>query len=114
MRFSAVRKSERIETGFRLHDAERKAAQKRHDFTVARAKAFLAADGSVQAREAQATIDTADARLSADLAEAELRIIRSDLRTAEKRIDVPRHAAGTPFHQAAGTASPTPTPPTWA
>ena len=82
------------ETGFRLHDAERKAAQKRHDFTVARAKAFLAADGSVQAREAQATIDTADARLSADLAEAELRIIRSDLRTAEKRIDVGRSVVG--------------------
>ena len=82
------------ETGFRLHDAERKAAQKRHDFTVERAKAYLAAEGSVQAREAQATIDTADVKLSAELAEAELRIIRSDIRVIEGRMDAGRSVVG--------------------
>jgi hypothetical protein len=41
------------EAGYRLHDAERKAVKSRHEFTVAQAKAFLTAEGSIQARTAQ-------------------------------------------------------------
>jgi hypothetical protein len=82
------------DAGQRLHDAERRAVNTKHLFTVERAKAFMAAEGSVQAREAQATIDTADQRISAELAEAELRILKSDIRVLESRLDVGRSVVG--------------------
>lgn len=82
------------EAGFKLHDAERKAVNQRHAFTIAQAKAFLTAEGSVQARQAQATIDTANERISAELAEAELRILKSDIRILENRMDVGRSVVG--------------------
>jgi hypothetical protein len=80
--------------GLSIHDAEREATNTKHVADVERAKAFLAAEGSVQAREAQAVVATADLRLSAELAAAELRIIRSDIRTVESRIDVGRSVVG--------------------
>ena len=82
------------QAGYRLHDAERKAVRNRHEFTVAQAKAFLTAEGSIQARTAQATVDTAEARVGAELAEAEVRILRSDIRILENRIDVGRSVVG--------------------
>jgi hypothetical protein len=82
------------DAGFRIKDAERKAVNTKHTYTVERAKAFLKAEGSVQAREAQAAIETSDQRLSAELAEAELRILRSDIRILENRIDVGRSVVG--------------------
>ena len=82
------------EAGYRLHDAERKAVKNRHEFTVAAAKAFLCAEGSIQARQAQATVDTAEARVGAELAEAEVRILRSDIRILEARLDVGRSVVG--------------------
>jgi hypothetical protein len=66
----------------------------RHDFTVAQAKAFLTAEGSIQARQAQATLDTAAERVAAELAEAEVRILKSDIRILENRIDVGRSVVG--------------------
>ena len=80
--------------GFRIKDAERRAVNTKHTYTVERAKAFLKAEGSVQAREAQAVIDTAELRLSAELAEAELRILRSDIRVLEGRMDAGRSVVG--------------------
>ena len=82
------------EAGYRLHDAERKAVNARHAFTIAQAKAFLVAEGSIQARQAQATIDTADLRVGAELAEAEVRILKSDIRILEGRMDVGRSVVG--------------------
>ena len=82
------------EAGHRLHDAERKAVNKRHEFTVAQAKAFLCAEGSIQARQAQAILDTADLRVAAELAEAEVRILKSDIRILENRMDVGRSVVG--------------------
>ena len=82
------------EAGQRLHDAERKAVNKRHEYTVAQAKAFLTAEGSIQARTAQATLDTADERVAAELAEAEVRILKSDIRILENRMDVGRSVVG--------------------
>lgn len=83
------------ETGYKLRDAERKAVNTKHVYTVEKAKAFLAAAGSnAQAREAQAIIDTAEARIAAELAEAELRILRNDIRIIESRIDVGRSVVG--------------------
>lgn len=80
--------------GFKIGDAERKAVNKRHTFTVEFQKAFLKADGSVQARQAHATVETAELRLSAELAEAELRILRNDIRVLESRLDVGRSVVG--------------------
>ena len=82
------------DAGQRLHDAERHAVNTKHTFTVERAKAFMGAEGSVQAREAQATIDTEDQRIAAELAEAELRILKSDIRVLEARLDVGRSVVG--------------------
>lgn len=91
------------EAGYRIKDAERKAVNTKHTFTVEYQKAFLRAEGSIQARQAQATLDTADARLSAELAEAELRILRSDIRILENRIDVGRSVVGVLRAEAAVT-----------
>jgi hypothetical protein len=83
------------EAGYRLREAERKAVNAKHIYTVEKAKAFLASAGSnAQAREAQAIIDTAEQRITAELAEAELRILRSDIRILENRIDVGRSVVG--------------------
>lgn len=81
-------------TGAKIRDAERDAVNKRHLFTIESHKAFLAADGSVQARQAQAAVDTAVLRISAELAEAELRILKSDIRIIESRIEVGRSVVG--------------------
>jgi len=82
------------ELGFKLHDAERDAVQKRHEFTIAQAKAFLTAEGSIQARQAQASIDTEALRVAAELAEAEVRILKSDIRILEARMEVGRSVVG--------------------
>jgi len=83
------------ELGYKLHDAERKAVNSEHDYVVAKAKALLAIDaGTVPEREAQATLATGAERLTAKLAEAELRILRKDIAVAEIRIDVGRSVVG--------------------
>jgi hypothetical protein len=82
------------EAGFKIRPAERDAVQKRHEFTVAQAKSFLTAEGSIQARQAQALIDTAELRVAAELAEAEVRILKSDIRILEGRMDVGRSVVG--------------------
>ena len=83
------------DAGFRLHDAERRAVQKRHEFTLANAKALLSADGAnAPERQAKALLATDGERLAAELAEAELRILKSDIRILENRIDVGRSVVG--------------------
>lgn len=83
------------EAGYRIKGAELDAVRKRHHYTVAFAKAFLAADGSnAQARTSQATLDTESERLAAELAEAELRILKSDIRILENRMDAGRSVVG--------------------
>lgn len=81
--------------GERLKDAERKAVNRRHEYNVANAKALLMAEGAnAQERAAKALLDTQDQRISAELAEAELRIVRSDVKILENRIDVGRSVVG--------------------
>lgn len=83
------------ELGYKLHDARRHAVNSEHDYRVAKAKALLAVDeGTVPEREAKALIAVADVRLRAKLADAELQILRDDLRVAETRIDVGRSVVG--------------------
>ena len=83
------------EAGYRLKDAEKKAVQAEHAYRVAKAKALLSVkDGTVPEREATALLEVESVRLAAKLAEAELRILRSEIRILENRIDVGRSVVG--------------------
>lgn len=82
------------EAGERLKDAERKAVNTEHTYRVEKAKALLAQEGTVPEREAKALLAVDEYRLSAKLAEAELRILRSDIRILENRMDVGRSVVG--------------------
>jgi hypothetical protein len=83
------------ELGYKLREAERKAVNTEHTYRVEKAKALLAVDeGTVPEREAKALIATADTRLSAKLAAAELSILRREISIAETRIDVGRSVVG--------------------
>ena len=68
------------------------AVRKRHTYTISHAKALVAADGSNgEIRKAQATKATEDELLAAVLAEAELDIVRSNIRDIlHRRLDVGR------------------------
>jgi len=68
------------------------AVRKRHTYTVNFAKALVSADGSnAEIRKAQATLATEQDLLAAVLAEAELDIVRSDIRDIlHRRVDVGR------------------------
>jgi hypothetical protein len=57
---------------------------------VAYARAFLAADGPMDARKAQAVIVTADAALAMELAQAKHRACRERIRTLGVQIEVGR------------------------
>ena len=88
--------------GYKLAQAERRSVEKREAHTLAWAKAYLSTGGEdsrgkpfpVATREAKATIATADTRIAAEAAEAEVRIVRSDIRILERRIDVGRSTVG--------------------
>lgn len=79
------------ELGYKLREAERKAVNDEHKYRVEKAKALLSVkEGTVPEREAQALLMVAEVRLAAKLAEADLRILRNEIRVAETRIDVGR------------------------
>jgi hypothetical protein len=84
------------ELGFKLRPAEIEAVRKRHAHSVAYAKAIISADGTnAEIRKAQAVLATDELSLAADLAEAEVRILRSDIRDVlSGRIDVGRSVVG--------------------
>jgi len=68
------------------------AVRARHAYTIGYAKALVAADGSnAEIRKAQATLETDGLLLAAVLAEAELDIVKSDIRDIlARRLDVGR------------------------
>jgi hypothetical protein len=68
------------------------AVRKRHEYTISFAKALVSADGSnAEIRKAQATLATETLLLAAVLAEAELDILRSNIRDIlHRRLDVGR------------------------
>lgn len=76
-----------------LADLEVLSAQAEATFKRERAKSFMAADGSMAFREAQADNSTADALLQRRLAEAKVRIQRERVRALHTRIDVGRTIA---------------------
>ena len=78
--------------GARIRPLVLDAVRKRHAYTIAHAKALVSANGSnAEIRKAQATLATEQELLDAVLAEAELDIVRSDIRDIlHRRVDVGR------------------------
>lgn len=69
------------------------AVNKREDFTLAQAKAYLAADGAVETRKFIAITETHTERLASETAEALVRGRKRQLQSLSIRIDVGRSAA---------------------
>lgn len=76
-----------------LDQLEIDAVNAREDYTMAYAQAFLKAEGAMDVRRYQATVDTADVRLVAETAEALIRGRKRQIDTLKVRIDVGRSAA---------------------
>ena len=78
--------------GSKIRELVSDSVRKRHAYTIAYAKALVSADGSnAEIRKAQATLATDQILLAAVLAEAELDIVRSNIRDILKqRVDVGR------------------------
>jgi len=74
----------------RLRDAETTALSLRMDADIAESKAFLAAQGSVDARKHLARIETAEQEFVACRAEADVRHLLRLMREAQARVDVGR------------------------
>lgn len=70
--------------------AEHDAAMKRHAADLAEARAFLAADGSVEFRKNTAKVAADRQEGDALVAEALVRILKAEIRSIETRIDVGR------------------------
>lgn len=86
-----ARELARLSTG--LDDLEADAVNAREDLTLASAKAFLAAEGPVDVRKAEAIVATHYERLTAETAEALVRGRKRQLDSIKVRIDVGRSAA---------------------
>lgn len=78
------------ETTQQLNEADVAAVNAREKAKLAEAKAFLAAEGSVEARKNKAIIETHKLRLEAEVAEAGVRGLQRTIRTLQTRIDVGR------------------------
>lgn len=85
---------ELFEATNRLAVVEREAVHAREGFALAFAKALLISEGSnAEIRKAHATEATHTERIAAELAEAEVRILKEQIWTIKTRIDVGRSAA---------------------
>lgn len=73
-----------------LNAADIEAVSAREAAKLAEAKAFLAAQGPVEQRKAQAVVETTERRLAAEVAEALVRGLQRTSRTLQARIDVGR------------------------
>lgn len=73
-----------------LDGAEREAVNRREDYTLANARAFLAAEGSVDFRKNTALVQTHAERLAAETADVVVRGIRRQLDAIKVRIDIGR------------------------
>lgn len=73
-----------------LVEAERVAVNAREDFTLAHARAFLAAEGPMDVRKHLAIEATHHERLAAELAEAQVRGLRRQIESVKLRIDIGR------------------------
>jgi hypothetical protein len=79
--------TERIARGVGIISAaERKAVQLRRDFDLARALAYVAAEGSIKDKEAQSVIETIESRQRAEEAEAEYRHAQRTAAALERQL----------------------------
>jgi hypothetical protein len=69
-----------------LFEAEEELAHAEAELDSVEARAFLTSEGSVAERQAQAKLASADARLSRDLAKAQVSRIRQKLRSIESEL----------------------------
>lgn len=76
--------------GQRNADDERRYVKAEHEYTIAKAIAYLKAEGSIATREAIATVETADQRLRAKQAEADVRIDRANINILRTRMEAGR------------------------
>jgi hypothetical protein len=76
-----------------LSEFEMKAADAESTYRVAKARAFLRAEGAVQAREHQAVLDTAVELVERDKTAAMVRVQRDYIKSLHARIDVGRTIA---------------------
>ncbi|MBF6410992.1 hypothetical protein [Nocardia farcinica] len=84
-----------------LNEADVAAVNAREAAKLAEAKAFLSAEGSVEARKNQAFVDTHEIRLAAEVAEAGVRGLQRTIRTLQTRIEVGRTYGATLRSEAA-------------
>lgn len=78
----------------KLRTVEHEAVNTRETYVVAYAKALLKSDGSnSEIRKAAATEATHVERIAAELADAEVRLLKEEMWTIKTRIDVGRSAA---------------------
>lgn len=73
-----------------LDHAEREAVNKREDYTMALANAFLRSEGAMDVRKHRSIAETHAQRLAAELAEATVRGLRRQIDSVKIRIDVGR------------------------
>jgi hypothetical protein len=73
-----------------LDQADRDAVTRREDATLAYARAFLRAEGAMDIRRYQATVDSHAERLAAETAEQIVRGLRRQIDAIKVRVDVGR------------------------
>jgi hypothetical protein len=73
-----------------LDSAEREAVNRREDYTLSHARAFLRAEGSVDHRKNTAIVATSGERVVAETADVVVRGIRRQLDSIKTRIDIGR------------------------
>lgn len=78
-----------------LEYLEHEAVNRREDFTLALAKAFLASEGAMELRKNRAIVATSTERLAAETAEALVRGRKRQLDSLRIRIDIGRTLAAT-------------------
>lgn len=81
-----------------LEQADLDATQKRAEADLAYSKAFLDAEGSVDARKHQAVVETMDLRVAADIADSLVRNLVRRMKALEKRVEVGRSTSS--WHKA--------------
>jgi len=78
------------DTVHQMQEADQDATAKRAAFDLAFSRAFIAAQGSVETRKHLAVVDTHQARLEAEVADALVRHLRRRVDAIKTRIDVGR------------------------
>jgi hypothetical protein len=73
-----------------LDSAEREAVNRREDYTLSHARAFLRAEGSVDHRKNTAIVATSGERVAAETADVVVRGIRRQLDVLKVRVDIGR------------------------